>query len=57
MVILRDPIISYSRTLLHCTATQIKRFDVKIEGSETAGSHRELNPGHLACAASTYKGL
>ena len=27
-------------------------FEVKIEESEKAGSHWELNPGHLACAAS-----
>ena len=28
-------------------------FEAKIEESEKAKSHRELNPGHLACAAST----
>ena len=27
-------------------------FDVKLEESEKAGSHQELNLGHLACAAS-----
>ena len=27
-------------------------YEVKIEESEKASSHRELNPGHLACAAS-----
>ena len=27
-------------------------FEAKIEESEKAGSHQELNPGHLACAAS-----
>ena len=26
-------------------------FEAKIEESEKAGSHQELNPGHLACAA------
>ena len=28
-------------------------FEAKIEESEKAKSRRELNPGHLACAAST----
>ena len=28
-------------------------FEAKIEENEKAGSHRESNPGHLACAAST----
>ena len=27
-------------------------FETKVEKSEKAGSRRELNPGHLACAAS-----
>ena len=27
-------------------------YEAKIEESEKAGSHRESNPGHLACAAS-----
>ena len=27
-------------------------YEAKIEEREKAGSHRESNPGHLACAAS-----
>ena len=30
-----------------------KRYEAKIEESEKAGSRRESNPGHLACAAMT----
>ena len=32
---------------------KFRRYEAKIEESEKAGSHRESNPGHLACAAST----
>ena len=32
--------------------TKLDVFEAKIEESEKAGSRRESNPGHLACAAS-----
>ena len=40
-------------TKMFCLTLEIKRFfrcyEAKIEESEKAGSHWELNPGHLAC--------
>ena len=35
----------------HC-GQKFRCYEAKIEESEKAGSRRESNPGHLACAAS-----
>ena len=36
----------------HWNKENLDVFEAKIEESEKAGSRWELNPGHLACAAS-----
>ena len=36
---------------------KLRCYEAKIEESEKSGSHRESNPGHLACAASALPGL
>ena len=45
-------IISKSFNNLHALKWIFRCYEVKIEESEKAGSCRESNPGHQACAAS-----
>ena len=46
------------RTLAsHWNKEKFRCYEAQIEESEKAGSRRESNPGHLACAASALPGV